>query len=937
MGWDPVTADDAPLIPLPNRLAIRPDFGIVGRTAEMAAMQEALKRVTAGEGREVVLVSGEPGQGKTTIVAEVARSAVRTGGCVLAGYCERDLTVPYRLFREALSHYIVHASEERLRTHVADHGSELVRLAPALASRIPDLPATKATDSDSERYLVFAAVVGLLSVASDAQPVVLIVDDLQWADTASLELLRHVLASDALSRVLVLATYRDSETFSSGSLVDTLAELRRLPGVSRIELAGLDMTGVVALLEAGAGHPVGEDGSSLARAIYRETDGNPFFATEVLRNLAESGAIRQDAGGRWVTESALDMTSLPDSVREVITARVFRLGADALGVLSVASVIGRDFDVALLARCTNSNEDDLLDLLDAAASVALVREGVETERHSFSHGLIQRTLYEGLGHLRRARVHRQVAEALEELCGSRPGERVAELARHWMSAAPADVVKAIDYSRQAGDAALAALAPADAVHHYSQAIDLLAEYDDADPTLSLDVAIGLGIAQRQIGDSEFRRTLLEAAHRAAKAGDTARLVAAAVANNRGFGMMDVVDDDKVAVLELALDRTLDDDPARALLLATLTAESPVSRSLEERAVVAEEAIAAAVATDDDVTLVRVLNLIALPLRVPQFLELSVARATTSLDRAKAVGDPILLFEAAALRRVTAAQAGDVDEVDRCIELTGSLAERLDQPIVNWVYFIEQATGALMAGDPDRAEQLAAEAHEIGTRMGQPDAGSIFSAQFLEACWQRGILEELIPLLEVEVDARPGLTAVSAGLAVAHAEAGAIEASRGLIEDAANPTWDEPLTGSWLVTMTLCSEVAILSRDSKLAGTLFARLLPWSDQVSAHGLTAEGPVSHYLGGLASVQGRFDEADALFGRANAFNARAGAKFFGARTNLQWGVLLAMRRAPGDSQKARALLDDAHGAATAHGYTKVALHASVALQNLPETDRP
>jgi tetratricopeptide (TPR) repeat protein len=243
----------------------------------------------------------------------------------------------------------------------------------------------------------------------------------------------------------------------------------------------------------------------------------------------------------------------------------------------------------------------------------------------------------------------------------------------------------------------------------------------------------------------------------------------------------------------------------------------------------------------------------------------------------------------------------------------------------------------MAGDPDRAEQLAAKAHEIGTRMGQPDAAFIFSAQFLEACWQRGNLEELIPLLEVEVEARPGLTPVSAGLAMAHAEAGATEVARGLIEDAANSIWDEPVTGSWLVTMTLCSEVAILSHDSRLASSLFARLLPWSDQVSAHGLTAEGPVSHYLGGLASVLGRLDEADTLFARANAFNTRANAKFFAARTNLQWGVLLAKRRTPGDNQRARALLDDAHGAAIAHGYTKVALQASIALQNLAETGTP
>jgi tetratricopeptide (TPR) repeat protein len=222
-------------------------------------------------------------------------------------------------------------------------------------------------------------------------------------------------------------------------------------------------------------------------------------------------------------------------------------------------------------------------------------------------------------------------------------------------------------------------------------------------------------------------------------------------------------------------------------------------------------------------------------------------------------------------------------------------------------------------------------------MGQPDAAFIFSAQFLEACWQRGNLEGLISLLEVEVDDRPGLTPVSAGLAVAHAEAGATEVARGLIEDAANPTWDAPVTGSWLVTMTFCSEVAILSHDSRLASTLFARLSPWSEQVSAHGLTAEGPVSHYLGGLASVLGRFDEAEALFVRANAFNSRANAKFFAARTNLQWGALLAKRRSPGDSERARALLDDAHGAATAHGYAKVALQASIALQNLAETGTP
>ena len=156
--------------------------------------------------------------------------------------------------------------------------------------------------------------------------------------------------------------------------------------------------------------------------------------SEVLRHLVETGAIGQDAEGHWVAQDSLEVTALPDSVRQVIGARVLRLGKEAGRVLSVASVIGRDFDLELLARATQTDQDDLLDLLDAAAVVALVREVADTGRYAFAHALIQRTLYEDLGPNRRARAHRQVAEALEALCGNRPGARVSELARHWVAA-----------------------------------------------------------------------------------------------------------------------------------------------------------------------------------------------------------------------------------------------------------------------------------------------------------------------------------------------------------------------------------------------------------------------------------------------------------------------------------------------------------------------
>jgi class 3 adenylate cyclase len=583
--WEPLGGVDAGIsIQIPGRLAVRPAVGVVGREAEMQVMTDATKRVAGGEGREVLLVSGEAGLGKTTLVAEVARSAFDTGACVLFGHCEEDLATPYQLFAEALGHYVTHAPEDRLLAHVSTHGSELARLVPALASRIPNLPPSKATDSDTERFLLFAAVVSLLAKMSEQQPVVLVLDDLQWADKGSLLLLRHLTATEQAMQLLIIGTYRDSELSQSHALRETLGVLRRHDGVSRIELAGLDDTGVISLMEATAGHTLDDTGVGLAHAVYRETDGNPFFVSEVLRHLAETGAIYQDTTGRWTADDALEQMALPDSIREVIGGRVVRLGEAAGRILSMAAVIGRDFDLDLLARATKASEDELLDILDAASAVALVRELADTGRYNFAHALIQNTLYQDLGRNRRARAHRQVAEALEELCGDRPGARVGELARHWISASqPIDLAKAITYSRQAGDAALAALAPADALSYYAQALDLYPQATDPDPVLGIDLAIGLGTAQRQTGDSAFRDTLLGAARRAADLGDTDRLVAASLANDRGYyTAVGNIDADKVEILEMSLARLPADKPTRALVLATLCSELGIGSPLERR-------------------------------------------------------------------------------------------------------------------------------------------------------------------------------------------------------------------------------------------------------------------------------------------------------------------------------------------------------------------
>ena len=256
----------------------------------------------AGEGARSLLVSGEAGLGKTTLVAEAARAAFDEGACVLFGHCEEDLATPYQLFAEALGHYVTHAPEEQLLAHVEAHGSELSRLVPALASRIPDLPPSRPTDPDTERFLLFAAVVGLLAAMSEDQPVrpgprrpaVGRQGEPAAAPPPGLGRPGH-----AGARPRHLPGQR---AVPADPLVDTLAALRRQDGVSRIELAGLDDTGVVAFLEAAAGQSLDDAGVGLAHAVYRETDGNPFFVSEVLRHLSRPGAIRQDADGRWVAD-----------------------------------------------------------------------------------------------------------------------------------------------------------------------------------------------------------------------------------------------------------------------------------------------------------------------------------------------------------------------------------------------------------------------------------------------------------------------------------------------------------------------------------------------------------------------------------------------------------------------------------------------------------
>jgi class 3 adenylate cyclase len=831
LRWEPLgEVEVAPsTVPLPARLEMVPITGVVARDAESEILTDAFKRVASGAGPEAVLVSGEAGLGKTTLVSEAARRGFASGACVLLGRCQEDVSASYAPFAEALHHFVAHAPDEILTAQVAAHGGELAKMVPALARRLEELPAAQSSDPDTERYLLFAAVVGLLAEAASSQPVLLVLDDLQWADKPSLQLLRHVVANVGSARLLIMATFRDTELSGSHPLTEVLGALRREPGVRFIELKGFDDTGVLAFMEAAAGHRLDDDGLGLAHALYRETDGNPFFVGGVLLNLIETGAIYQDGSGRWAASGDLSEIALPSSVRQVISARVARLGDRASRILSTAAVIGRDFDLDVLARVTEYDEGELLDLLEEASAPNLVREAPDVPgRWSFAHALTQHTLYQDLGATRRARTHRQVAEAIEAIVGEHPGPRVGELAHHWFSATqPVSTAKAIGYARQAGDAALVALAPDDAVRYFFQAMQLVALNADHDPLTTCDLLLSLGEAQRQAGVAAFRETFLDAARSAQSLGATDRLVRAALANNRGiFTASGVVDSAKVEVLEAALSALADDDSAeRAMLLATLGSELCFG-PLEQRRSFADEARAMARRVGDPVTLVRVLSLVDLPLQHPSVLAERMTDSMEALALADVLGDPDLLYWAAFNGRVNGIQAGDFQLGARCLDIMRTVTDRLRQPTLKWATTVMEVGEAMTVGDLERADELATTALQVGIDGGQPDAFAIYGGQLSLLRRHQGRLAELVPLIEQVAAENPGVRTFEPILAITYLEAGDDAKARELLDAAAAEDFTSlPLDFIWLVGTVAYARVAFVLGALSPVQKLFDLLSP----------------------------------------------------------------------------------------------------------------
>ncbi len=881
--WTPLTRAG---LPLPIRMRGAPEAAFVGREEERERLAHAWKMGRAGQG-SLVLLSGEPGIGKTRLASEAARIAHQDGGVVLYGSCDDGVGVPYQPWIEALRHYVEYAPDEALRSYAERCGPDLAHLVPELRQRVPDLPAPASASAETERYLLFEAVVQLLRAATTHDPVFVVFDDLHWADRPTLVLLTHFVKTLADEAIVVVGTYRDSELSQGHPLSDALGTLHREPHVERVGLRGLRQPDIAAFLAVASGQELGEDGYELAMALERDTAGNPFFVAEVLRHLLEQGALVQGEDGLWEVSASLDDLAPPESVREVVGQRVARLGPDAQTALSAAAVIGREFELALLGRVLEVDEDPLLDLLEQAMAASVLTEAPgRPDTFSFVHALITHTLYEDLGRARRARLHRKVALAIEDVHGASLDEHYGALARHWAAATESvDTAKSIDYGQRAGRQALESLAPHEALRWFRQALELQGE---GDPARRCDLLINLGEAQRDSGEAGFRDTLVEAAGMARRLGDSDRLAAAVLATFVGFttsaGNPDV---ELLDAMEAAVEAHTERDARRARLLAQLGLELHYVAPLERRRALVDEALEIARSLDDRPTLVHVQLCRYWALLTAHTLDerIELVREVTQLTAD--AGDPYERFAGAIQACHVAIEAGDRARFETCLERARELVRPLPHPTAQWLQALLEVVVHSISGRVAAAEDAATQALELGLASGITNALAAYAANLTTLRYEQGRMGEMVDLVAQAAVDNPTLSSLPAMHALALCEAGRDEEAGVLLERAFDAGFDSlPKTQLWGSTIQLWASIAYQVRNREAALALYGLAAPFgaTDLMVWSSVACWGTWSQTLAVLAATLGREQEAEAFFNAAEAQHARFGAAHLVARSRFE-----------------------------------------------------
>ncbi|HET6867579.1 MAG TPA: AAA family ATPase [Solirubrobacteraceae bacterium] len=908
----------APTIPLPADLRHRAQGTVIGREHELAQLEELWQLASGQEGSgQLVFLAGDAGIGKTTLTADVARRVHDAGAIVLAGRSPRETVVPYQPILEALRHWALNAPASDLSSTAREYGPELSRLIPELRRRAPDLPPPPADEPETERYRLFEAVVGLLTELSRTAPVLLVLDDLQWADRPTLLLLRHLARATNPARVLILGAYRSTER--GDTFTNAMTELLRDRLASQMEVRGLSEVNTAELVRLRAGETPSR---SFAHALYEETEGNPFFVEEIVRHLLEAGVRASSA-----TASVLQRFGLPEGVKQVIAWRLGRLDAPAIELLRVAAVIGREVDAALLERVVLLAEDEFLSALDEALAAGLLVESDEKPGwYVFSHALIRETLYEGMSVPRRARIHKRVGEAIEATQGRRQARYLPELAHHFTRgvADAEDAEEAIAYALRAAEQATTMLAHEEAAEHYARALDVQGRFEPEATRRRLELLLALGEARVRGGErAQASSAFREAAALAEQFGDGAALARAAVGASRRYVQPPgVVDTELIEMIERALELEPGRTLMRVRLLACLCGAIYYSPDRDRMSALSQEAIDIATELGDPEARAYACGARRRVLWDAPHLQDRIEASTEMLTLARQIGNLELQLQAHAWLVVDLLERGDRDAVDAQMEAFAAGADRLRQSLFEWTGIVWRAMRALLAGALDRADRLASEALAAGAPAEAVTASQYYAIQTLAIRRDQGRMGELEHATRQAVAENPARLAWRAALANMLCEEGRLEEAREEFERlAADDFEDVPKDLDWMIAMTLLSDVCADLGDAERAALLYERLEPYADVNVVIGLAAAclGSAAGFLGKLAATMGRADLAAEHFERALAANAALVAPACLARAQVDYARAIWSAR-PGDPRAAE-LLEAAGAAAERHGLGAVA----------------
>ncbi len=463
---------------------------LVGRDAELRELKSSVELAASGHG-QIVLVEGEPGIGKTRLLQEAQVYGRLRRFAVLVGRCyEQETGIPYLPFIELFQGRFREMAQPDLRSDLGPTASEFVTLVPEVRKALPDVEPSPLLEPVQERLRLFSSIAEYFTALSRRTPLVLVLEDLHWADAASLSLLQHLARALRKERVLILGSYRDVELDRKHPLGDVLREMNRERLYNRISLRRLPREGVSAMLRAmfELRNPVSDEFLDL---LYRETEGNPFFVEEVMKSLVEEGAIYREAGG-WERKK-IEEIDVPQSIKEVIGRRLERVPEPCQRALSLAAVIGRRFRFEVLQPIGELREEELLDALEEAMRAQLIREEPEAGEvmYDFVHALVREVLYERLSLRRRMTFHQKVGETLERQYAGRIGAVVEDLAHHFTRAPHGEgLEKAIRYSLEAAHKAMGLFAHEEAVKYYQNATELLKELGDERRLAETNAALG---------------------------------------------------------------------------------------------------------------------------------------------------------------------------------------------------------------------------------------------------------------------------------------------------------------------------------------------------------------------------------------------------------------------------------------------------------------